>query len=140
VLIEYAAGPSPRLKTASAAGWLRPLASTNSRRRSLFVLAGFMYPLCQSYRASANMAHIVEAPAAYAAVRCRPPEQARVQGAPGRRQQVHDDSQAVVMRLAKPRPQAAQDLGLATGTSSCSWSMQPTWASARPQPAGQWPE
>lgn len=86
------------------------------------------------------MEHRVGAPAASAAVRCRPPEQARVQGAPGRRQQVNDDSQAVVMRLAKPRPRAAQDLGLDTGTSSCSWSMQPTWANARPQPADQWPE
>lgn len=59
VLIEYAAGPSPRLKTASAAGWLRPLVSTNSRRRSLFVLTGFMYPLCQSYTASPNVSHRV---------------------------------------------------------------------------------
>jgi len=38
------------------------------------------------------------------------------------------------MRLAKPRPRAAQDPVLDWGTSRCcSWSMPPTWASARPQ-------
>lgn len=45
VLIEYAAGPSPTLNTASAAAWLKPLAVTSSRKRSLVDLSGFMYPI-----------------------------------------------------------------------------------------------